>query len=211
MLIRHVFIASSLAIFGYASAAYAQLNACSNVNVGALFRFGETDIGIHAIGTFRIEDEKDEDKQPGFNVAHVDCEKHPNFECEITTAVLSAVPGEPNIGRICLLDVDSSKYSMHEVQRGVYEGTEHESRICFNTVLTLDTNAKRVYKSFTIAVYADDSAASGTCPAPPRTEVLMNCNRFADIRTHARPTLGRLCDFSSVVEPDEGKQKPTRR
>jgi hypothetical protein len=70
MSIRDAFIGSLLAIFGYASAAYA--NSCANVNVIGTFDesgLQESEFGINAAGTFRIAGETDEAKQPMFNLA----------------------------------------------------------------------------------------------------------------------------------------------
>jgi len=68
MFIRDVFIASL--IFGYASAACA--NSCANVvTIGAPFDesgIDESQFGIYAAGTFRIEGEADEREQPMFNL-----------------------------------------------------------------------------------------------------------------------------------------------
>lgn len=64
MFFRHAF-ASLLGVLGYASAAFA--NSCSNVvTLGTYDRSGliESEYGISAVGTFRIADEEDENKQP---------------------------------------------------------------------------------------------------------------------------------------------------
>src|SRR5262245_26863127 len=76
MLLRRAFIASLIVIFGYASTACA--NTCANVNVLGTFDesgLRESEFGISAAGTFRIAGEADEDKQPMFNLATIDCEK----------------------------------------------------------------------------------------------------------------------------------------
>jgi hypothetical protein len=65
MFIRHFFVASVLAVFGYASAAYA--NSCANMNViGTYDESGlhESEYGIYAVRTFRVAEERDEAKQP---------------------------------------------------------------------------------------------------------------------------------------------------
>src|ERR1700730_17526076 len=72
MSIRDAFIASLLGIFGYTRMACA--NSCANVDViGSFDESGlrESEFGIYAAGTFRIEGEGDEDKQPMFNLATI--------------------------------------------------------------------------------------------------------------------------------------------
>jgi hypothetical protein len=74
--IRGAIIASLLAIFGYANAAWA--NSCSNVDSFSSYDesgLRESEFGISATGTFRIADEPDESKQPMFNLSMVNCEK----------------------------------------------------------------------------------------------------------------------------------------
>lgn len=76
MFIRIAFIASLFGIVGHTSAASA--NSCSNVDViGSFDESGlrENEFGIYAAGTFRIEGEQDESKQPLFNLATINCEK----------------------------------------------------------------------------------------------------------------------------------------
>jgi hypothetical protein len=101
MFIRDAFIA--IGIFGFASTACA--NSCANVNViGSFDESGltESDFGIYAAGTFRIEGEVDEAKQPMFNLATVNCEKQfdhkgrASLECKVTMAVVWAEPDKPN-------------------------------------------------------------------------------------------------------------------
>jgi hypothetical protein len=207
MSIRHVFIASLLGIIGYAEAASA--NSCANVSVIGTFDesgLREGDNGISAAGTFRIAGEADERKQPMFNLASIKCErqfddagKATSFECKVTKAVVWASEGKPDIDNPnCSLDLDASAFSMKELQKGVLKGTETStSTACFNTMLTVDRNTKRVYQSFTRTKYADsyDKIKPGTCGALPPTEVLMNCTGWARSRKQggAPP---RYCDFS---------------
>jgi len=64
MFIRVVFIA---ALLGFTSTAYA--NSCSNVDAFSSndeSGLRESEFGIYAVGTFRIEGEEDESKQPVF-------------------------------------------------------------------------------------------------------------------------------------------------
>jgi hypothetical protein len=205
MFIRDVFIASLLGIFGYATTAYA--DSCANVTViGSFDESGlqESEFGIYAFGTFRIEGEADEDTQPMFNLTTVNCEKQlddkgrVSLECKVTMAVVYATPDKPNTDNPnCSLNLESSTYSMKELQKGILTGMESDIS-CFNTILTIDRNTKRVYRSFTRTKYADnyDKVRPGTCGMLPRTEVLMNCTGYPRIRKHLQ-TPPRYCDFSS--------------
>jgi hypothetical protein len=211
MFIRYAFIASLLGVFGYASTACA--NSCANVDVmGTFDRSGlrESEFGIYAAGTFRIEGEGDEGKQPDFNLATVNCEKKPDdmgrvsLECKGTMAAVRATSDKPGLDKPnCSLDLDSSEYSMKELQKGVLTGMEPSSG-CWNTLLTIDRNTKRVYMSFTRTKYADnyDKTGPGTCGVLPRTEVLMNCTGWPRIRNGGR-TPPRYCDFSSSSGDDK--------
>jgi hypothetical protein len=207
---RRAFIASLLAIFGYASAACA--NSCSNVDAFSSYdRSGlvESQHGISAVGTFRVEGESDESKQPMFNLAFIDCEKQlddtgrVSVECKVTKAVVWAKSGNPDPDKPnCSLDLDSSTYSMKELQKGILTGIESfNSAACFNTILTIDKNTKRVYLSFTKTQDADkyDKIQSGICGMLPRTQVLMNCTAWPRIRKIGKQdrTPPRFCDFSS--------------
>src|SRR5262249_49011555 len=102
---------------------------------------------------------------------------------------------EPN----CSLDLNSSAYSMKELQKGVLTGIETSSSACYNTMLTIDRNTKRVYLSFTRTKEADNlnKISPGACGGSlPRTQVLMNCTGWARIRKQMQPP-PRYCDFSS--------------
>jgi type 1 fimbria pilin len=209
MFIRDAFIASLLGIFGYASTAYA--NSCGNLYVlGTFDQSGlqEGEFGIYAAGTFRIEGEGDEFKQPDFNLTTIKCEKKPDgmgrvsLECKVTTASVQATrdkpdPDKPN----CTLDLDFSEYSMKELQKGVLTGMEaFSSTGCYNTILTIDRNTKRVYMSFTRTKYADDVKMTlGMCQLAPRTQVLMNCTAWPKLRKGGQ-TPPRYCDFSSASD-----------
>ena len=204
MFIRCAFIASMLGIVGYTSTALA--NSCANVDViGSFDESGlrESEYGIYAAGTFRIAREQDESKQPMFHLAMISCEKQSNgigdgLECKVTKAVVWAKSGKPDTDNPnCALDLDSSVYSMKELQRGVLIGIE-TSTGCFNSTLTIDRNTKRVYLSFTRTASADkyDKIKSGTCGMLPPTEVLMNCTGWPRMRKQGQ-TPPRYCDFSS--------------
>ena len=200
-------VASVLTFIGYASAAYA--NSCSNIDViGSFDETGlhESEFGISATGSFRVAGEADESKQPNFNLTMVNCEKtrddngKVSLGCKVTRAVVWATSDKPNTDNPnCELDLDIAEYSMKELQRGVLTGMEpFPSTSCYETMLTIDRNAQRVYLSFTRTKSADvyDKTRPGTCGAAPRTQVLMNCTAYPRMR-HQGQTLPRYCDFSS--------------
>ena len=200
MLFRSVFIASLLAII----ASPASANSCSNVDTFSSYDqkgLQESDYGIYAVGTFRIEGEQDESKQPMFNLAMINCEKQSDgrgLDCKVTKAVVWANPGKPDTDNPnCSLDLDFAEYSMKELQRGILMGIE-TSTSCFNSALTIDRNTKKVYLSFTRSTSADnyDRIKPGTCGALPRTSVLMNCTGWPRIRKQGNAP-PRYCDFSS--------------
>jgi hypothetical protein len=166
----------------------------------------ESEYGISAVGTFRIAEEADESKQPMFNLALINCEKQfddagkASLECKVTKAVVSADSNKPDTNNPnCLLDLEISEFSMKELQKGIVTGIEPSSSLCFNTMLTIDRNTKRVYLSFTRTKEADnaDKTLPGVCRLP-RTEVLMNCTGWPRIRQMSKQqTPPRYCDFSS--------------
>ena len=203
MLVQGAFIASLLGVFGYASIACA--NSCANVDViGGFDDSGlrETVYGIYATGTFRIEGEREESKQPNFNLTTVRCEKdHQDsvgLECRVTQAIVVATPDKPNPDEPnCSLDLNYSDYSMKELQKGVFTGMEL-STTCWDSILTIDRNKQRVYLSFTRSQDADKTLPS-VCGKLPRTQVLMNCTGWPRIRKHGQ-TPPRYCDFSSASD-----------
>src|SRR5262249_20146312 len=151
-------------MFGYAGMAYA--NSCSNVDtIGTFDESGlhESEFGIYAAGTFRIAGEADESKQPMFNLAMVNCEKQfddagrVSLECKVTRAAVWSNSDKPNVDNPnCSLDLSSSTYSMKELQRGVLTGMQANASACFNEILTIDRNTKRVYTSYTKTKDADN-------------------------------------------------------
>lgn len=209
MSVRNAVIAVLLGIFGYAGTAHA--NSCSNVDViGTYDQSGlaESEYGIYAVGTFRIENEQNESRQPMFNFASVDCEKQTDdtgrvsFECKVTKAVVWANPDKPNTDKPnCSLDLDILKFSMKEISKGVLTGTDDVgfNTGCYNTILTIDRNTKRIYQSFTKTKFADgyDKTKQGTCGRLPATQVLMNCTAWPGFRRKQNETAVRYCDFSS--------------
>jgi len=202
MLVR--FIASLLGIVGCASVACA--NSCSNVDVIGTFDesgITENEYQIYAAGTFRIEGEADESKQPNFNLTRVNCEKQRDdtrrvsLECKLTQAALLDRSEKPNIDTPnCSLDLSSSTYPMKELQKGVLAGMEPSIAVCFNSILTIDKNTNRVYLSFTKTTDADrvDKTHPGICKLP-RTEVLMNCTAYPRLHNQGQVP-PRYCDFS---------------
>ena len=74
---------------------------------------------------------------------------------------------------------------------------EPDSSACYNSILTIDRNTKRVYRSFTRTKDADnyDRIKPGTCGTSTRTQVLMNCTAWPKIRKKGQ-TPPRYCDFS---------------
>lgn len=207
MSIRGVLIASFLGTFAWTGAAYAA-NSCANVDTFSSYDesgLHESDFGIYAVGTFRIAEEQDENGQPNFNLTKVNCENQfddmgrpKGLECKMTQAVMWANDAKPDTDKPnCSVDLDSSDFSMKELQKGVLIGME-TSTGCFNTMLTIDRNTKRVYLSFTKTKEADkyDKIVKGTCGALPRTEVLMNCTAWPRMRKQGQQTPSRYCDFS---------------
>jgi hypothetical protein len=199
-----------VAICALACASTAYANSCSNVDAFSSYdRSGlsESDYGISAVGTFRIEGKEDESKQPLFNLAFINCEKQlddtgkVSVECKMTQAIVWADKGKPDTDNPnCSLDLDTSEYSMKELQKGVLTGIT-ETATCINTMLTIDRNTKRVYLSFTKTKEADhyDQIRSGTCGMLPRTQVLMNCTAWPRMRKLRQQgqVPSRYCDFSN--------------
>jgi hypothetical protein len=192
-------------LLGYASAAWA--NSCSNVDVIGTFDdsgITENEYGIYAAGTFRVEREADESKQPNFNLTRVNCEKQRDdtgrvsLECKLTQAALLDRSEKPNIDTPnCSLDLSSSTYPMKELQKGVLAGMEPSIAVCFNSILTIDKNTNRVYLSFMRTKDADgiEKTHPGMCKQP-RKEVLMNCTAYPRLRKNGQAP-PRYCDFSS--------------
>ncbi len=201
-----IFLAVVLTSFVVVNAARAQANSCANIIVFGSYdqpSLTENSYGITAVGTFRIAGETNENKQPDFNLTIINCEKQDdvrgkqNVVCRMMKAMVWAEAEKPNIDNPnCSLHLDTAEYAMKELQRGILVGIE-DSTSCYNSTLTIDKNAKRVYLSFTRTKYADnyDRIRSGTCGTPPRTQVLMNCTAWPRIRKQGAPP--RYCDFSS--------------
>lgn len=159
---------------------------------------------IVAVGTFRIEEEKDESKQPDFNLVRIDCNSVPGgnseiFVCTMTQASVRANSEQPNADKQnCMLDLDLTEYQLKEASPGVLSGSA-SSGICYNSYLIINRNSKRVYLNFTKTkdAYKDDVKNLGVCQSTPRTEVLMNCTPWAALRKNIQTT-SRYCDFSSA-------------
>ncbi|MGY3583069.1 hypothetical protein ACVIGB_007867 [Bradyrhizobium sp. USDA 4341] len=203
MSIRTILIVSLLAVCGHFPAHAA--NSCANLDIiGTFDRSGlqESEFGISAVGSFRIQNEPDENKQPNFNVTMINCAQQTDengkssLTCKVIQAVTWARNEKPNADSPnCSLDVDTSEYSMKQLQKGVLVGAD-DSTGCFNTMLTIDRNTKRVYLTFTRTKYADnfDKIKSGICEHLPPTQVLMNCTAYPRMRKQGAPP--RYCDFS---------------
>lgn len=147
MFIRITIIVSLLGIFGCASAA--STNSCSNVDTFSSYDqsgLRETDFGVNAVGTFRIEGEADENKQPMFNLTKVDCEKQiddagkvSGFECKLTQALVWSNEGRPDTDKPnCSLDVDTSSFSMKELQKGTLVGIDDSTSCLARTLPSIE-------------------------------------------------------------------------
>jgi hypothetical protein len=221
IVIRNAFVTTLAMTIGCTSAAIAQ-NSCANVvTLGTYDQSGLTetpDYGlINAVGTFRIEGEKDESKQPMFNLAILSCEKGTDYAgkerlvCKVTQAAVIASSEKPNTNvPNCDLDLVVYTYVMKEMQGNVLTGMEQSSSGgCYDSMLTINRDTKRVYRSFTRAKHADEydkimpkGCGSGSAPL----QVLMNCTNWAKFR-HAlgdaqkqTETPSRYCDFSSASD-----------
>lgn len=154
-----------------------------------------------AVGTFRIENEKNEDSQPPFNLSAVLCSESSDntgkshLECTVTAAVVTPLNKEkpdtesPN----CILDYDITTFQMKEISKGILMGVGGDETSCYNTILSIDRNTKRVYKSFTRTKYADGYDKVLPICGPVPAQVLMNCTLWAGLRKGVK---GRYCDFS---------------
>ena len=131
----------------------AQDNSCSNVSIiGAFDRSGfiEESDSIYAVGTFRVENENDEDKQPFFNLTTIACRKNNYITiCNVTRATMYAQSAAPNTKvPNCELDLDATEYILKETTSGMLTGVA-ESGICYNSILSLDRKSRKIYMSFT--------------------------------------------------------------
>ena len=187
------------------------VNSCSNVTTNFSYYFkdhiGEGQGLFSARGTFRISDERDESRQPAYNLAQVRCERkaadyntQAEIECTVTEASVGSSSGAPSPNAPnCILDVDVSVFTMKEIGKGVLAGMADNggSTSCYNATLTINRNTKRVLRSFERTQFADnyDRIHAGTC-GPQRTQALMNCTAWVGIAANNIATQGeRLCDF----------------
>ncbi|MDH2406611.1 hypothetical protein QCM77_43220 [Bradyrhizobium sp. SSUT18] len=72
---RNALVGPSFGMFG-CSAAYAA-SSCASIDAFSSYDqtpLRETSFGVGGVGTFRIAGETDENKQPNFNLAFIDCE-----------------------------------------------------------------------------------------------------------------------------------------
>jgi hypothetical protein len=207
---KQLFLVSVLALVTSTTPIWA--NSCSNVAImGTYDRSGieEYGDGINAVGTFRIEEEKDESKQPYFNLVTINCNSLPakfqtesaTFMCTMTRASVGANSEQPNTDTPnCTLDLDVTEYQLKEVSQGVLSGSA-ESGICYDSYLIINRNSKRVYLNFTKTkeAYKDDVKKLGLCQSTPRTNVLMNCTPWASFHNPDQTT-SRYCDFSGASD-----------
>jgi hypothetical protein len=202
---KQLFCASFIGLVTSATPIWA--NSCSNIStMGTYDTSGveEYGSGIVAVGTFRIEEEKDESKQPDFNLVRIDCNSVPGsnseiFVCTMSQASVRANSEQPNADKQnCTLDLDIIEYQLKETSPGVLSGSA-SSGICYDSYLIINRNSKRVYLNFTKTkdAYKDDAKKLGLCQSTPRTEVLMNCTPWAALRKNIQTT-SRYCDFSSA-------------
>jgi hypothetical protein len=189
-------------------------NSCANVSIiGTWDGSGLTEDdrgGIHAVGTFRIQDEADESKQPMFNLSFVNCHKKADssgkevLECEVLRSSVIAESGKPDASRPnCFLDFVSEDYEMKDLAPNVVSGMPRfRTEPCFDPVLTVNKETKRVYLSFIRSKRADKSEkiAPRMCGTKtPPTQVLMNCTMWPRMRKGGEAS-GRYCDFSTASD-----------
>ena len=171
---------------------------------------------IEAIGTFRIEGELNENKQPDFNLTHIECRKQDGISndqdmlCILNSAIVEAKSERPNYQKPnCSLNLIDSTYSMKQLTSGVYLGIEENFGKCFDTMLTIDLNLKRVSRSFRKNVSTDQINKTAStlfpniCKLPP-SQTLMNCTAWAKLRQHsaadAPVSSARYCDFTDAAD-----------
>jgi hypothetical protein len=158
--------------------------------------------GLAGRGTFRFPGETDEAKQLPYNLAEFYCAPEgeaKEFRCRLTEAVVGASPGAPS----CFLDMQFLEFDMKEISHGVLVGGAPDgsgwSTRCFNAVLTINRNTKRVSLSFERTQYPDgySSLKGGMCgQTSPTPQVLMNCGALVPDYTKKTPAPGeRICDF----------------
>ena len=207
---KQLFLVSVLALVTSTTPIWA--NSCSNIDIfGTYDRSGIEEYGdrINAVGTFRIEEEKDESKQPDFNLVTINCNSLPanfqtnsaTFMCTMTQASVGATSDQPNTDTPnCTLDLDVTEYQLKEVSQGVLSGSAGSGLSCYDLYLIINRNSKRVYLNFTKTkeAYKDNVKKLGLCQSTPRTEVLMNCTPWASLRNIH--TASRYCDFSGASD-----------
>jgi hypothetical protein len=208
---RYALVVSLLVTWSWEAAAQ---NSCANVSViGTWDDSGlkEDDRGgVHAYGTFRIQDEADESKQPIFNLSFVDCQKALDYsgkeaiECKLNQSFVIAESKKPDVSMPnCFLDSVSDEYAMKVLQPGVLVGMPFFStELCYDPVLTINKDTKRVYRSFIRSRNADkyEQKSPNACgtKAPP-TQVLMNCTMWPRLRKGGESAV-RYCDFSTASD-----------
>jgi hypothetical protein len=202
-----------LAMVGNAVAGDRHTNSCSNVSIhGSHDQKGIIYVGVfglRAVGTFRIQNELDESKQPMFNINEVSCafEEENKLKCKIMTASVWAAEGSPNTEwPNCMLDLNSEEYEMQLVNGQYLVGAnEQATGWCLLPTLTIDLTSRRISKSFSFSSFGNqansgksESEMKLACGELPRTHVLMNCTPYAQMRQKVNATSQRICDFEGV-------------
>ncbi len=195
-----------LAMVGIAMAGDRHINSCSNVIIhGSHDQKGITYVGgfgLRAVGTFRIQGESDESKQPMFGISDISCdfEEENKLKCKVTTASVWAASGSPNTDRPnCMLDLDSQEFDMQLMNNQYLVGAnEQATGWCLLPTLTIDLTSQRISKSFSFSAFGNRSENKQTCGEVPRTQVLMNCTPYAQMRHKDNDTSPRFCDFEGV-------------
>lgn len=201
------------AMVGITMAGDRHINSCSNINIhGSHDQKGITyagGFGLRAVGTFRIQGEPDESKQPMFNISDISCnfEEKNKLKCKVTTASVWAEPGSPNTDRPnCMLDLDSQEFDM-QLMNGQYlvGANEQATGWCLLPTLTINLTSQIISKSFSFSTFGNQANSSnfgtenkGTCGEVPRTQVMMNCTPWAQMRQKSNNTSPRFCDFEGV-------------
>ncbi len=191
----------------------AQVNSCSNVT--AVFSYFFVDKlsegrGLAARGTFQLPGEPNEAKQPPYNLSELHCNRMGEageLECRLTEAVVGAHVQE------CSLDMQFLTFDMKEISNGILVGgaPAGSGRLglskCFNPILTVNRNTKRVSLSFERSQYPDDDSLlkGGMCASIPTTQILMNCGSLVPAYTKKTPAPGeRICDFEDHLKKLDG-------
>ena len=99
------------------------------------------------------------------------------LECRLTEAFVGN-----STDSTCSLDMQTLSFGMKEIGGGVFVGASVRGD-CFNTILTINRNSKRVSLSFERSRSADsfERIRKGMCGIVPRTQMLMNCGALVEV------------------------------